>query len=53
MRDVLQRDLDLPAEKTEVQAMRIGGGFGGKTYASVEREAAVLAVLIKKPVKVQ
>ena len=53
VRDVLQRDLGLPADKIEVQAMRIGGGFGGKTYASVEREAAVLAVLIKKPIKVQ
>ena len=53
VRDVLQRDLGLPADKIEVQAMRIGGGFGGKTYASVEREAALLAVLIKKPIKVQ
>ena len=53
VRDVLQRDLGLPAEKIEVQAMHVGGGFGGKTYASVEREAAVLAMLMKQPVKVQ
>ena len=53
VRDVLQRDLGLPEDKIEVQAMRVGGGFGGKTYASVEREAAVLAVLVKQPVKVQ
>ena len=53
VRDVLQRDLGLPEDKIEVQAMRVGGGFGGKTYASVEREAAVLALLVKQPVKVQ
>lgn len=53
VRDVLQRDVGLPDSKVEVQAMRVGGGFGGKTYASVEREAAVLALLLKRPVKVQ
>jgi isoquinoline 1-oxidoreductase subunit beta len=53
VRDVLQRDLALAEDKIEVQAMRVGGGFGGKTYASVEREAAVLAVLLKQPVIVQ
>lgn len=53
VRDVLQRDVDLPDSKIEVRPMRVGGGFGGKTYASVEREAAVLALLLKRPVKVQ
>ena len=53
IRDVLQRDLGLPLEKIEIQPMRVGGGFGGKTYASAEREAAVLAMLVKQPVKLQ
>lgn len=53
VRDVLRRDLDLPEEKIEVQAMRIGGAFGGKTIASVEREAAIIANATGQAVKVQ
>ena len=53
VRDVLRRDLDLPPEKIEVQPMRIGGAFGGKTIASVEREAAIIAKLTGQAVKVQ
>jgi isoquinoline 1-oxidoreductase subunit beta len=53
IRDVLKRDLDVAVEKIEVQAMRIGGGFGGKTIATAEREAALIAKALGKPVKVQ
>ncbi|MBS7807200.1 molybdopterin cofactor-binding domain-containing protein [Variovorax sp. PCZ-1] len=53
VRDVVRRDLNVAAEKVEVQAMRIGGGFGGKTIASVEREAALIAKAVGQAVKVQ
>ncbi len=53
VRDVLQRDLDVSEDKIEVQAMRIGGAFGGKTIASVEREAALIAKATGQAVKVQ
>jgi isoquinoline 1-oxidoreductase subunit beta len=53
VRDVLRRDLDISADKLEVQAMRIGGAFGGKTIAMVEREAALIAKAVGKAVKVQ
>lgn len=53
VRDVIKRDLDVPIEKIEVQAMRIGGGFGGKTMALVEREAAIIAQVTQQAVKVQ
>jgi isoquinoline 1-oxidoreductase subunit beta len=53
VRDVIKRDLDVAVEKIEVQAMRIGGAFGGKTIATAEREAALIAKAVGKPVKVQ
>ena len=53
IRDVMQRDHDLPLEQITVQPMRIGGAFGGKTIATVEREAAVIAKATGKAVKVQ
>jgi isoquinoline 1-oxidoreductase subunit beta len=53
VRDVLRRDLDVSTEKVQVQAMRIGGSFGGKTIAMVEREAALIAKALGKAVKVQ
>lgn len=53
MRDVLARQLGLDAERIEVQACRIGGGFGGRTLCTVELEAAVLAQAAGAPVKVQ
>lgn len=53
MRDVLARQLGLDAERIEVQACRIGGGFGGRTLCTVELEAAVLAQAVGAPVKVQ
>jgi isoquinoline 1-oxidoreductase beta subunit len=52
-RDMLARDHDLPLENIIVHAMRIGGGFGGKVVATVEREAAFIAKASGRPVKVQ
>src|SRR3989344_5645434 len=53
MRDALARQFGLDAERIEVQACRIGGGFGGRTLCTVELEAAVLAQAVGAPVKVQ
>lgn len=53
VRDVLARDHGLPPERVTVHAMRIGGGFGGRTIATVEREAAWVAKAIGAPVKLQ
>lgn len=53
VRDVLARRLGVDAERIEVQACRIGGGFGGRTLCTVELEAAVLAQAVGAPVKVQ
>lgn len=52
-RDLLARDHELPLENIVVHAMRVGGGFGGKVIATVEREAAFIAKAIGRPVKVQ
>lgn len=52
-RDVVARALGLNADDVHVQAMRIGGAFGGKTLCTVELEAAVLAHTLRAPVKVQ
>ena len=43
VRDVLARDHGLPVERVTVHAMRLGGAFGGRTLATVEREAAWVA----------
>lgn len=40
-------------DAVEVQPMRIGGAFGGKTIVTVEIEAAVLSMLAGRPVKVR
>lgn len=53
VRDVLARDHGLPAERVTVHTMRLGGAFGGRTIATVEREAAWLAKAIGAPVKLQ
>jgi len=52
VRDVLARNFSLGAEQIEVQACRVGGGFGGRTLCTVELEAAVLAQAVGAPVKV-
>lgn len=43
----------LPIEKVRVTAMMVGGGFGGKEDMSVQHHAALLAYLLKRPVKVR
>jgi isoquinoline 1-oxidoreductase subunit beta len=41
-RDVICKRLGLPESKVQVQGMRVGGAFGGKTICTVELETAVL-----------
>jgi isoquinoline 1-oxidoreductase beta subunit len=53
VRDVLARDHGLPVERVVVHAMRQGGSFGGRTIATVEREAAFAARAAGEPVLVQ
>jgi len=43
----------LPIDKVRVTAMMVGGGFGGKEDMSVQHHAALLAYLLKRPVKVR
>jgi isoquinoline 1-oxidoreductase subunit beta len=52
-RDVMVKRLGLTKEAVLVHAQRLGGGFGGKTIATVELEAAVLSRACGLPVKVQ
>lgn len=53
MRDVLARDHGLRADQVLVHALRMGGAFGGRTVALVEREAAFIAKALGEPVKLQ
>lgn len=53
VRDVLARDHGLAPERVTVHTMRIGGAFGGRTIATVEREAAWVAKAMGAPVKLQ
>jgi isoquinoline 1-oxidoreductase beta subunit len=53
MRDVMARDHGLPVERITVHNQRLGGGFGGRTVALIEREAAYAARAMKAPVKLQ
>jgi isoquinoline 1-oxidoreductase subunit beta len=52
-RDVVARRLGLDEDRIVVHGQRVGGGFGGKTLCTVEREAALLARAVQAPVKVQ
>lgn len=52
-RDVVCRRLGLSPDLVRVHGCRVGGAFGGKTICTVELEAAVLAMEIQAPVKVQ
>ena len=52
-RDVIAKRLSISADNVVVHGQRVGGAFGGKTICTVELEAAVLAVALKRPVKVQ
>lgn len=53
VRDVLARDHGLAAERIVVHAQRLGGSFGGRTIATVEREAAFIARAVGAPVRAQ
>ncbi|WOB09746.1 xanthine dehydrogenase family protein molybdopterin-binding subunit [Piscinibacter gummiphilus] len=53
IRDVMARDHGLPLEHITVHNQRLGGGFGGRTVALIEREAAYVARAMKAPVKLQ
>lgn len=47
------RLLGIAPEKIRVKQMLVGGGFGGKEDMSVQHHAALVAWLLKKPVKVK
>lgn len=53
VRDTLAAAIGLAREAVRVHAMRIGGGFGARTTVAVELEAAKLAKLCGRPIKVQ
>lgn len=53
VRDTLAAAFGLSREAVRVHAMRIGGGFGARTIVAAELEAARLARLCGRPVKVQ
>lgn len=53
IRDVMERDHGLPVEQITVHNQRLGGGFGGRTVALIEREAAWVARAMKAPIKLQ
>jgi CO/xanthine dehydrogenase Mo-binding subunit len=46
------RLLNLPPEKVRVVTPYVGGGFGGKSAALQAHEAARLAMIVRKPVRV-
>lgn len=52
VRDLLARSLSLRDAQVQVQACRLGGGFGARTLVLVELEAALLARATGLPVKV-
>ncbi|SFP74718.1 selenium-dependent xanthine dehydrogenase [Oscillibacter sp. PC13] len=45
--------LGLPAEQVKVRNCLVGGGFGGKEDVTVQHHAALIAYLVKRPVKVK
>jgi len=45
--------LGLPSELVKVQNQLVGGGFGGKEDVTVQHHAALIAYLLKRPVKVK
>ena len=45
--------LGMPVEKIDIQIMRLGGGFGRRSYAHWLIEAALISQKMKAPVKLQ
>jgi isoquinoline 1-oxidoreductase beta subunit len=53
VRDVMARDHGLPLDRIHVHNQRIGGGFGARAVANIEREVAFIARAVQAPVKLQ
>lgn len=53
VRETLARQFGLSADRVLVHPCRIGGGFGARTIVRQELEAALLAEVAGRPVKVQ
>lgn len=53
IRSVLAEILDLPMSDLRVTGTGIGGGFGGKGEISIEPIVVMLALKVKRPVKVE
>ncbi|MEH6403804.1 MAG: molybdopterin cofactor-binding domain-containing protein [Sneathiella sp.] len=49
----LLKDFSLDDDDVVVHGMRIGGGFGGKVFSGIERDAARLSQIMGQPVKLQ
>lgn len=51
VRSEVSHVLKLPESKVRVRVPYLGGGFGTKLYVKIEALTAVLALIVKKPVK--
>lgn len=49
----LLKEFPLDESQVVVQGMRVGGGFGGKVFSGIERDAARLSQIAGRPVKLQ
>ena len=49
----LSARLGIPVEKIDIQIMRLGGGFGRRSYAHWLIEAALISQKMKAPIKLQ
>jgi isoquinoline 1-oxidoreductase beta subunit len=49
----LSAQLGMPVEKIDIQIMRLGGGFGRRSYAHWLIEAALISRKMKAPIKLQ
>jgi isoquinoline 1-oxidoreductase subunit beta len=50
---VVAKSMRLSSDRVVVHGCRVGGGFGGKTICIQELDAALLAQVLKRPVKIQ
>jgi len=53
VRAFVAKAMGLSSDRVVVHGCRVGGGFGGKMLCAQELDAALLAQLLKRPVKVQ
>src|SRR5262249_61710364 len=49
----VSRLLGWPENKVRVKVPYLGGGFGGKLYIKLEQLVAAVAVIVRRPVKIQ